>query len=42
MRLAKDCNVRPMGSTSAVTSVSHRNGEGTARMGSLLEESHLG
>ena len=41
MRLAKDYNVRPMGSTSAVRTVLHRDGEGTVRMGSLLEESHL-
>lgn len=41
MRLAKDYNVRPMGATSAVKAVPRRNGEGTVRMGSLLEESHL-
>ena len=37
MKLAKDYNVRPMGSTSAVPAVPHRKGEGTA----LPEESHL-
>ncbi len=41
MKLAKDYNVRPMGSTSAVPAVPHRKGEGTVRMGSLPEESHL-
>ncbi len=38
---AYGCNVRLMGSPSAVKTVPNRSGERTVRMGSLLEVSHL-
>ena len=41
MWLAYCCNVRPMGSVSAVTAVPNRSGERTVRMGSLLEVTHF-